>query len=419
MPDEDMPAGGEGADDMDAGSGSVEGAEAASGETYPSESPSVESEKPQEDAKPARKQRAAKAEKPERHARPAKDESSLKSFKSLFEKQKTFFASAVIVALAFGFFIGWSLGANQPGGNGTGYVTAGSQTPAQIAQSGVDFLNEYFTQSGGVSLLSAQPDGDLINITTSYQGNDIPVYMTRDGRFVILDGIGAINIEDYKKEAAAQEAAAQQAPEVPKSDKPVANVFVMSYCPYGLQMEKAVIPVMELLGGKADIEINFVHYVMHGEKEADENTRQYCIEKEQPDKYVAYLSCFVQSDNTESCQTDVGIDKAQLASCIADAEATYNITGIFKASTDPYPPYPVDAALAQQYGVQGSPTFVLNGVTLQLNRSPEAVKEAICDAFISPPAECNQTLSTASEAAGIGPLGSGSASSGTTASCGS
>lgn len=203
---------------------------------------------------------------------------------------------------------------------------------------------------------------------------------------------------------------------IPKSDKPVANIYVMSYCPYGLQMEKAVIPVMELLGDKADINIDYVPYLMHGEKELVQNNYQHCIEKDQPEVFVEYLRCFVQSDDHEGCMTEAGVDQANLDSCLADLEAEFDVTNVFESSTDQFPPYLVDAALASQYEVRGSPTFVLNGQTVSVNRSPEAIKAAICDAFNSPPEECSTALSTEAASAGIGPLSGGG--SGSTASCG-
>lgn len=58
---------------------------------------------------------------------------------------------------------------------------------------------------------------------------------------------------------------------------------------------------------------------------------------------------------------------------------------------------------------------MINDKEVRLTRSPEAFKQAICQAFITPPEECNQTLSTEIASPGIGPLTGGSASSG---SCG-
>jgi hypothetical protein len=53
---------------------------------------------------------------------------------------------------------------------------------------------------------------------------------------------------------------------------------------------------MDKLGKVADVNIKFVQYIMHGQKEADENVVQYCIQKEQEPKYLKYLKCFLEAD---------------------------------------------------------------------------------------------------------------------------
>jgi len=55
--------------------------------------------------------------------------------------------------------------------------------------------------------------------------------------------------------------------------------------------------------------------------------------------------------------------------------------------------------LAEQYGVTGSPTLIINGVEYSGSRSSEAYKQAICDAFTTAPSECSQTLSETSSTA--------------------
>jgi len=230
--------------------------------------------------------------------------------------------------------------------------------------------------------------------------------------------------------AAAQQPAAQQAqqaaaaPVVPKSDKPKVELFVMAYCPYGLQMEKSFLPAWNLLKSKADINIEFVSYAMHGKREVDENTRQYCIEKNQPTKYQAYLQCFFSAgDNTlynntnaadfQSCLTKANINTTQLNSCIASTDKQYSITAKYNDQSTwlsgQYPQYPIDATLNTQYGVQGSPTLVINGVQANPNRTAESIKEAICAAFNTPPAECNQALDNTQYSAGFGMTTDGTA----------
>lgn len=202
---------------------------------------------------------------------------------------------------------------------------------------------------------------------------------------------------------------------IPKSNKPVVEVFVMSYCPFGLQMEKAVLPAWELLKNKADISIKFVSYAMHGLKEVEENTRQYCIATEQADKYIPYLKCFSGKDDYKACLKEAKVSESKMNNCVAATDkkfgtiVKYNDQSTWLSGR--YPVYPVHADLNTKYGVQGSPTFIINGVEASVGRTPEAVKQAICAAFNTAPSECGTTLSTGSPVAGFG-TGTGTATGG-------
>ncbi len=229
--------------------------------------------------------------------------------------------------------------------------------------------------------------------------------------------LGSCGEKTVKATAPAAKTAAEKVAEVPKADKPTVELFVMSYCPYGLQMEKAFLPVMELLQDKAAMDIKFVSYAMHGQKEIDENTRQYCVEKEQNDKYIAYLKCFTAKDDSSGCLTAAGVDVNKMKACVAKADKDFGITAAFndKASwlSGQFPIYPVHSDLNEQYGVQGSPTLVVNGVEASASRSPEAIKKLVCSSFKTQPDLCKQVLSAAAAGAGFGTAsGSADASAG-------
>jgi len=209
---------------------------------------------------------------------------------------------------------------------------------------------------------------------------------------------------------------------VTKSDKPKVELFIMSYCPYGLQMQKAYLPVMELLSKKADMDIKWVNYIMHDKKEIDENDRQYCIQKEQNDKYVAYAKCFTASANGDysSCLKTAKIDENKMNACVKTTDKQFKTSEKYKDKSTwlsgYYPLYLIYDSLNTKYKVQGSPTLVINGTQVQANRTPEAVKKAICSAFKNAPSECSQTLSSSAAVAGFG-AGTGADTVG--ADCGS
>ena len=225
--------------------------------------------------------------------------------------------------------------------------------------------------------------------------------------FFIMLGIflkGNVSATDKSGEIAASvEAPATNAP---KSDRPKVELFVMSYCPYGLQMEKAFLPAWELLKDKADFSVKFVSYAMHGLKEIEENNRQYCIEMEQPAKFISYLKCFTGKDDYKGCLATAGGDQGKMNACVNGANSKFGTLTKYKDKSTwlsgNYPLYPVHADLNDLYGVQGSPTLVINGAEVQAGRTPEAVKQAVCGAFNNSPAECGQQLSAASLVAGFG-----------------
>ncbi len=226
-------------------------------------------------------------------------------------------------------------------------------------------------------------------------------------------------------ESAAAGAAAQPTlPErtVADDDVPQVELFVMSECPFGLQMEKALIPVMELLGDNADIQIKWVSYLMHGAKERDENTRQYCIQKEQRARYLPYLRCYLEKDDSSACLAAAGIDTAKLDACVEQAKKDF---GIMESWNDKsswlsgrFAQFNINKEENQRYGVRGSPTLVINGETVRVQRSPEAVKEAICKAYKNPPKQCDTQLSSDAEAPGHGAPGENAGGGAPAANCG-
>ncbi|MGD8566341.1 MAG: MopE-related protein, partial [Candidatus Bathyarchaeota archaeon] len=197
---------------------------------------------------------------------------------------------------------------------------------------------------------------------------------------------------------------------VEKTDGPEVHAFIMSYCPYGLQFLKAYVPVMELLGEEVNLEVNFVPYVMHGEKEVEENTRMHCIQKEAREKFADYLRCFVENDDPEKCIAYAQIDKHLITSCIWETDEKFELSKTFQESEDRFPKYGIDAELAQQYGVRGSPTFVINGEVISVERSAEAIKQTVCSALDTSPKSCETELNTSTERPGIGPIGDGNKS---------
>jgi hypothetical protein len=272
------------------------------------------------------------------------------------------------------------------------------------AEKAITYINGNLLSPGLVaSLLEATDEGEIYKIRLEVKENESVLgefssYVSQDGRFVFPEGYSL-------DEAVSLEETAEV--EVTKADRPDIKLFVMSYCPYGLQAQKMFLPVYELLKDKADMGVYFVNYIMHEKQEIDENLNQYCLQKEQLEKYGDYLSCFVQSGNATACLSQVGADQEKLSACISQTDQEYSIYSLYEDKSSwlggYYPKFDVNADLNEKYDVQGSPTIVINDQVVNVNsRSPEDFKNIVCQAFSSEPEECSQLLSEETPSAGLG-----------------
>jgi len=270
------------------------------------------------------------------------------------------------------------------------------------------FINNNLLQAGAtatVQTIEKTPEGYKMEIDVN--GQTITSYSSLDGENFFPQ---VINLKEYETLVQAQEEAGAQpapTPEVVKADKPVVEVFVMSHCPYGTQIEKGLLPAASLLKDKADISIKFVNYAMHGEKEINEQLNQYCIQKEQNDVYWDYLKCFLEAGNGESCLTSTGVDVEAMNTCVESADQEFKVTELFE---DPakaqwkgqFPPFNIHNDENIAYGVRGSPTLVINGAQVSAGRDSVSLLNAICAGFNVAPEECNTELSAAAPSPGFG-----------------
>lgn len=277
--------------------------------------------------------------------------------------------------------------------------------PEEAKAAAEKFINENLLPANTkATVKSATLEGDVYNINLDVSGQNYTSYMTKDGEKFFQSGI---DMAKFAQEKAASPAATDQTQaatqpqdtNIPKTDKPKVELFVMTHCPYGLQAEKGIIPAIEALGNKIDAKVRFVHYFMHGDKEEQETYNQVCIREEQAAKFNSYLKCFVIESDSAKCVTQAGVNKSKLTSCVAAKAKGY---------------YKTDSDLSNSYGVQGSPTLVINGVQSNAGRDSASYLAGICAAFNDKPAECDQQLASASPAAGFG---AGAASNSAAAGC--
>ena len=263
------------------------------------------------------------------------------------------------------------------GGNMTGNVTK-----EKAGDNLVEYLNTIVDSE--VELLDIEDSGALYEATIEYEGQQIPIYVTKDGTSYTS------NLIPIMDSTTPVETTTPSAEDIVKSDKPIVELFVMTHCLFGTQAEKGFLPAIIGLGDSIDASIKFVHYYLHeGEKEEPYETPiQVCLREEQEDKFLAYLKEFLVDGDSDRALKEVGIDETALDDCVANRAEGY---------------YAIDSELSEGYGVRGSPTLVVNGQMVQSGRSADAYVQTICAAFNEAPEECGTLdLDVASPSPGFG-----------------
>jgi len=267
------------------------------------------------------------------------------------------------------------------------------------------YINDNLMAPGSVATISSVgKEYGLYKMSVDIGGGQtIDSYTSPDGRWFFPQALEMNPATDDTTNTNASVPGA----DLPKTDKPVVELFVMSHCPYGTQMEKGILPVANLLKDKIDFQLKFVDYAMHGEKEIKEQLNQYCIITEQETKLNSYLSCFLEAGDGASCLTKTGIDQRKMNSCVAKADKEFNVTSRFEDPKKPdwkgsYPPIDLFADDNAKYNVGGSPTLIINGVESSSNRDSASLLSTICSAFTDTPSECQTELSSATPAPGFG-----------------
>jgi hypothetical protein len=283
------------------------------------------------------------------------------------------------------------------------------------------FINENLMVDGKtVTINSIEEENGLYKMAIDIgQGEAVTSYLSLDGNTFFPQGLnmpGSETDDTASNNTDTDDNAANSEPVVPadvvKSERPDVELFVMSHCPFGTQMEKGILPVANLLEDKIDFEIKFVDYAMHGEKELNEEMNQYCIMQEEPDKFNDYLSCFLEEGNGSACLNETGINTEAINACADNVDQEYKITENFENKVNykgSYPEFAIYKADNQKYKVGGSPTLVINGSKVSSGRDSATLLATVCAAFEGEaPSECDTELSNSTPSSGFGYNTSGS-----------
>lgn len=298
--------------------------------------------------------------------------------------------------------------------------------PEEAKAKAEEFIKEELEKVGAVDTVIeikevTEDSGNYkLAVSLDNKGNkqEVESYISKDGTKFFPQFYDLEKEEEEVKEANPTPEVKPVATLTQKQDKPKVELFVMSHCPFGTQMEKAILPALDVLGDKIDFDLKFCDYAMHGEKELDEQLIQYCINKEQKDKLSNYLKCFLNAEDTDGCLAQSKVDTAKLNACVASTDKEFKVKEMFADQSTwlngKFPIFNVDKVDVDKYGIKGSPNLVINGEKISVSRDANSILQTICSGFNNAPEECNAPISSETPAPGFGYGGTGTD---TNASC--
>ena len=152
--------------------------------------------------------------------------------------------------------------------------------------------------------------------------------------------------------------------------KPTLELFVMSYCPFGVQAEEKIIPIVKEFGNKINFKLQFIAQEkealsaqditpftsLHGYPEVAENIRQLLIAQEYPDRYLDYIFCRGKKldKSWEDCAEKLGIDVAKIQNLFDTPEAEQLFRENIKR--------------AAELGIGASPTILVDNHQFRANQ---------------------------------------------------
>jgi protein-disulfide isomerase len=167
------------------------------------------------------------------------------------------------------------------------------------------------------------------------------------------------------------------------------DLYVMSLCPYGVQAENAIGPVLEKLGSAVDFRLNYIAgeqngklVSLHREPEVKGDIVQLCAARANPDRFFRMVLCQNKEwrripDNWEQCAQEAGIDVEAVRACYQGPEGE----ALLRASMK----------LAEQARAEGSPTIHIAGKPYEGGRRTNDFIRAICaEAGGTKPPACTQ-----------------------------
>ena len=293
----------------------------------------------------------------------------------------------------------------------TSFLGLSFNSGQKTAQKALDFINKNMLQGQTAVLGEVKTVSGIYEFKLKISEQEYTSYVTKDGKYLFTSGIDMTpSTSTPSTSSASAQAPKQTCEDLAKTEAPVLEAFVVSKCPFGLQMQRILNEIVknvpeaakyikvEYMGSIVNGKAQSMHDSQPGGEEATENMRQVCLREEQPNTYWAYVNCHINKGDVDPCLSEAKVNTIELKTCLSDSNKGLAYIKKDFDNQDKYNDTPECKEDPTKCAVGGSPALILNGKAVSEfdfgGRTAEAVKTVICCGFKNQLAFCSQKLTT-------------------------
>jgi len=149
----------------------------------------------------------------------------------------------------------------------------------EAAAKALAYIDQIITAQGSTyttAMESVTEESGVYAVTFKIATYEYVSYITKDGKYLFPDAYDMSEIDETESSTNTTETVADTCDTLTKADSPVLEAFVVSACPYGLQMQRILAEVVELIPSLSEnIKVRYIGSIsdgeissMHGDTEA-------------------------------------------------------------------------------------------------------------------------------------------------------
>jgi protein-disulfide isomerase len=256
----------------------------------------------------------------------------------------------------------------------------------KAGQQALSFIQSNPSLEGVVSLVSVKEDSGFYEVVLNYQGRDVPVYVTKDGEYLLTGAPVPLTdqaILEAQKTPPTQQPPAEEPAEISDGDDAVlgdinAPITIIEYsdyqCPFCGRFWSDTLPLIKenyIETGKAKLIYKDFPLSLHPQAQISAEATE-CVRAQGGDEAFWKMhdkifenQASLNQENLEKWASDLGYD---ISSCLEDGDFTEEVNSDLQEGTS--------------NGVSGTPAFFINGVKLS-GAQPYSNFEAIIEAQLA------------------------------------